>query len=142
MTTGKKQGFWHRLKNMLNARILKLISMLLKKNKSSFWGDYPAISSNIKDDFNSTDLMFFDYPATLEEFTRILKQKAETGTSKIHLMKEETDYNIENYIKQLIGMLKYATNNKEGRVSIKGLAQMIGVSENFYTIRFLIYLKH
>ncbi len=94
-------------------------------------GDYPAISSNIKDDFNSTDLMFFDYPATLEEFTRILKQKAETGTSKIHLMKEEVDYNIENYIKQLIGMLKYATNNKEGRVSIKGLAQMIGVSENF-----------
>ncbi len=46
-------------------------------------------------------------------------------------MKEEVDYNIENYIKQLIGMLKYATNNKEGRVSIKGLAQMIGVSENF-----------
>lgn len=93
--------------------------------------NYPALSSKISDTYTQTDIMFFDYPANLEEFVQILQQKAEAGICKVHLMKEEVDYNIENYIKQLIGILKYATNNKNGEIPIKSLAQMIGVSESF-----------
>jgi len=93
--------------------------------------DYPALSQHISEDFNSNDLMFFDYPVSSDEFITILRQKAENGASKVHLMKEEVDFNIENYVKQLIGMLKYATNNKNGEISIKNLAQMTGISENF-----------
>lgn len=93
--------------------------------------NYPALSSKIKEKFTGGDLMFFDYPASMEEFVQILKQKKEFGNFKVHLMKETADFNIENHIKQLIGMLKYATNNKNGEISLQEFAYMIGVSETF-----------
>ncbi len=74
------------------------------------------------------DLMFFDYPADLDEFIDLLKEKQ---TGKVHLMAEVFDTNIETYIKQLIGMLKYSTNNKNGEISILNLAKMTGTTEAF-----------
>lgn len=92
--------------------------------------DYPVLNSKITEEFDGCDLMFFDYPESLESFAEILRQKQAAGDCKIHLMKEEFD-SIENCIKQLIGMLKYATNNKNGEVSISKLARINGVSEDF-----------
>lgn len=92
--------------------------------------DYPALNSKIAEEFSGCDLMFFDYPVSIEEFIEILRQKQLAGDCKIHLMKEDFD-SMENCIKQLIGMLKYATNNKSGKVSIAELAGMIGVNEEF-----------
>ncbi len=93
--------------------------------------EFQGISSKISEHFDpkeTEDLMFFDYPATVEDFIEILKEKQ---TGKVHLMAEELDLNIENYIKQLIGMLKYSTNNKGGEISILNLAKMTGTTENF-----------
>ena len=93
--------------------------------------DYPEITSKIlQDDYNTDDLMFFDYPNNMDDFIEILNTK----NGKIHLMKEEFSENIEDYIKQLIGMLKYSTNNKGGEISIPNFAQLIGVSESFIQI--------
>ena len=93
--------------------------------------NYPALNSKIKEEFGDGDLMFFDYPASEEDFIQILKNKKENGDCKIHLMKEDVDFSIENHIKQLIGMLKYATNNKNGEVSISELSDITGTSEIF-----------
>ncbi len=93
--------------------------------------EYPVLSSKITEDFDGCDLMFFDYPCCLEKFLEILNKKQNTKNCKIHLMKEDADFDIENYIKQLIGMLKYATHNKNGEISIPKLACMTGVNEDF-----------
>lgn len=107
------------------------IQIFAKKIKTkTLLKDYPALNSKIAEEFNGCDLMFFDYPCSMEEFIEILKRKQASGDCKIHLMKEESE-GIENCIKQLIGMLKYATNNKEGEVSVSKLADMTGVSEEF-----------
>ena len=74
--------------------------------------------------------MFFDYPPDIKEFIEVLNKK----NGKIHLMKEEFDENVESYIKQLIGMLKYSTNNKNGEISIKDCSQMISTTEDFTNI--------
>lgn len=128
----------HRMKKGILAQIEEYvkrpnvdIDIFARKIKTkTLLKEYEEISAKICEDnlFEAEDLMFFDYPASLDEFIEILKEKQ---TGKIHLMAEEFDNNIENYIKQLIGMLKYATNNKNGAVSIPNIASMIGMNENF-----------
>lgn len=128
----------HRMKKGILAQIEEYvkrpnvdINIFARKIKTkTLLKEYEGISAKIceGDLFEAEDLMFFDYPASLDEFIEILKEKQ---TGKIHLMAEEFDENIEIYIKQIIGMLKYATNNREGAVSIPNLASMTGTNETF-----------
>ena len=73
-------------------------------------------------------LMFFDYPSNYEEFASILSS---IKPSKIHLMNFVIDENIENYVKQINGMVKYCSNKLSGSIDITKLSQATGVSEDF-----------
>ncbi len=129
----------HRMKTGILAQIEEYvqrpnvdIDIFAKKIKTkALFKNYPAISSKIaQNKYGAEDLMFFDYPYNLTKFKEILNKK----NGKIHLMKEEFDENIEDYIKQLIGMLKFSTNSKNGEISIENFSEMIGVSENFINL--------
>ncbi len=99
-----------------------------KINTKTLLKEYLDICAKIQnDEFSAADIMFFDYPSNIDEFIDIIKNK----NGKIHLMKEEYYENIEDYIKQLIGILKYASNNKNGEISILTLAEITGTSEIF-----------
>ena len=93
---------------------------------------YKNIKENfIEDNKNHKGIMFFDYPSGNDEFIDIIKQ---IKPDKIHFMNAKIDEDIENYIKQAAGMLKYCSNRLEGAVDIAKLALVLGVSENFIQI--------
>ena len=72
--------------------------------------------------------MFFDYPATEENLRDVLSS---VKPKQIHFMSYKIDENIENYIKQLSGMIKYCANKLNGEIDIQKLALALGVSETF-----------
>ena len=76
-------------------------------------------------------LMFFDYPSSNEEFSEILYL---IKPEKIHFMNCKIDENLENYIKQINGMIKYSSNKLKGEIDLKRLSFASGVSENFIQI--------
>jgi hypothetical protein len=90
---------------------------------------YEKIKNNFLNDFSHhNDLMLFDYPCSIDELKEIINK---VKPSKIHLMNYSIDENIENYIKQTIGMVKYCTNHLEGNFDVARLAQNLGMSEYF-----------
>ena len=76
-------------------------------------------------------LMFFDYPSSQDEFVEIITT---IKPQKIHFMHYEIDENIENYIKQINGMIKFCANKLNGKIDLNRFAQALGVSENFIQI--------
>jgi len=99
------------------------------KNKLS---GFAAIQNKFINDTNQHEiLMMFDYPSSKEELNTILR---EIKPQKLHIMNYEIDENIENYIKQLSGMLKYCANNNNGTIDIYKISQSLGVNENFIQI--------
>lgn len=93
---------------------------------------YQKIKENIIDKLNNhKGLMFFDYPSSYEEMTQILSQ---IHPDKIHFMNHKIDENLENYIKQINGMIKFCHNKMEGKIEVQRLAQALGVNENFIQI--------
>ena len=75
--------------------------------------------------------MFFDYPSSKEEFAEILSC---IKPNKIHFMNYKIDENIENYIKQINGMIKYCANKLNGEINLSRFSNALGVSENFIQI--------
>ena len=53
-------------------------------------------------------------------------------------MNYQADENIENYIKQINGMIKYCANKLDGNIDLARFSQALGVSENFVQITFEI----
>ena len=99
--------------------------------------NYPEIKNKFyenKDRYES--IMFFNYPSNFEELKAVLN---EINPVKIHFMKDNYDENIENYIKLLSGMLKYAHNHKNGEISIVKLACACGTSEAFVQLALEIF---
>ena len=87
----------------------------------------------IKDNFmpeaqEHNDIMIFDYPNSISEFQKLIYR---SKPAKIHLMNYKIDENMENYIKQVMGMIKYSTNHLQGGIDVIRLAQNLGMSENF-----------
>lgn len=80
-------------------------------------------------------IMFFDYPTSIEEFCSII---SEIRPEKIHLMNYSPDENIENYVKQILGMVKYCSNKLDGKIDIKKCALTLGTSESFILTAFEI----
>lgn len=90
---------------------------------------YQKIKDNFVDEFEFHDgLMFFDYPASKEEFDNIISK---IHPKKIHFMNYKVDENIENYIKQLSGMIKYCANKMDGKIHLSRFSYALGVSESF-----------
>ena len=75
--------------------------------------------------------MFFDYPSSQNELNEILNQ---IKPKKIHFMNHKIDENLENYIKQINGMIKYCANKLNGEIELSRFSQALGVSENFIQI--------
>ena len=75
--------------------------------------------------------MFFDYPSNDEEFVNILSS---IKPKKIHFMNYQIDENLENYIKQINGMIKYCANKLDGNIDLARFSSALGVSENFIQI--------
>ncbi len=93
---------------------------------------YQKIKENIIDKLNShKGLMFFDYPSSYEEMAQILSQ---IHPDKIHFMNHKIDENLENYIKQINGMIKFCHNRLNGKIEIPKIAQALGVNESFVQI--------
>ncbi len=76
-------------------------------------------------------LMLFDYPSTISELKDIISG---IKPSRIHLMNNKIDENLENYIKQAMGMIKYSSNHLQGSVDMLKMSQSLGVSESFLQI--------
>ena len=97
---------------------------------------YNEISSKIIQNYSEfKEILFFDYPSNEEEFIEILN---EIQPTKVHFMKTDIDENIDNYIKQLNGMIKYCLNKMNGEIDIKRMSLALGVSENFVQLSFEI----
>lgn len=124
--------------------ILSQIASYLERDNLdiAIWAKNPATKENlskyqqIKDNFIKETtphkgLMFFDYPATESEMVEIY---SEIKPEKIHFMNCAIDENIENYVKQLNGMVKYCSNKLNGNIDIVKLAQSLCVSEGFVQI--------
>ena len=142
---GKLKLYDHRKKT----NILEQISDYLNKDKPdiTIWAknintlnilkDYPEINSRLTQKLKKFEsIMFFDYPSNLEEFREILEN---VSPSKVHLMNNKYNENIENAIKLLSGMLKYSNNHKNGEIDIEKLSQATGVSEQFTQIALEIF---
>lgn len=87
----------------------------------------------IKDNFieimtQHKGLMFFDYPSSLEELKNIINQ---IKPSKVHLMNCDIDENLENYVKQINGMIKYCANKLNGAIDVNKIAQTLCVTDSF-----------
>ncbi len=90
---------------------------------------YEKIKNNFIDKaLEHHGLMLFDYPSSINELHEII---AKIKPSRLHLMNCRIDENLENYIKQTIGMIKYSSNHLEGAIDMTRLAQTLGVSEKF-----------
>lgn len=124
--------------------ILEQISDYLKKPELDIkiWAKTPKTREllskfeNIKNNFideisNHKGIMFFDYPSSVEEFAEIIEN---IKPSKIHFMKYAIDENIENYIKQLTGMVKYCSSKLNGILETEKISNALGVSTEFVQI--------
>ena len=93
---------------------------------------YSKIKENFIEKTSAHDgLMFFDYPSNDEEFVNILSS---IKPKKIHFMNYQIDENLENYIKQINGMIKYCANKLDGNIDLARFSSALGVSENFIQI--------
>lgn len=124
--------------------ILNSINDYLKNLKGTFgiWAktpqtkeilsSYPMICQNILSDKNQKNgIMFFDYPSCVEEFSEII---TDIKPKKIHFMNSIIDENLENYIRQLSGMIKYCANKLDGNIELNKIAPALGVNTSFVTL--------
>ncbi len=121
--------------------ILDSISQYLEKcaNNIGIWAkspktkqelsNYKIIKDNFIEDYSNETkkgIMFFDYPSSDEELYEILSNIKPT---KIHFMNYEIDENLENYVKQIFGMVKYCSNKLQGIIDISKMAHAVGLNE-------------
>lgn len=89
---------------------------------------YLAIKENILHDFSAQtkSLMLFDIPPTSDAFSELIKQ---TSPLCVHFMNSDFSKNPDECLKTIIGMVKFASNNKNGEIDIKTLAEYTGLDE-------------
>ena len=139
----KKEGlklFDHRKKT----GILEEISKYLANDDLDIlvWAKTPKTKEKIKNYENilknaqkkeekHRGIMFFDYPNSKEELKEILETCC---AKKIHFMNCEIEKNIEEYIKNLNGMVKYCSNKLQGKLELDRMSLALGVNNNFIQI--------
>ncbi len=93
---------------------------------------YESISNNIMSEPDKhSGVMFFDYPGTKEDLIEIISS---IKPEKIHFMNYKIDENIENYVKQINGMIKYCHNKLGGKIDIKRFSSALCLSGYFVEI--------
>lgn len=89
---------------------------------------YKNINENILSDTLSQtkSVMLFDFPPNMETFDEIIK-----GLSPlcVHFMNANYSKNPDDTIKTIIGMVKFASNNKQGFIELKTIADFTGLDE-------------
>lgn len=104
---------------------------------------FPVFAQKIKNKTNlekADQIMFFDYPATLEELQFILE---EVEPKKIHFMNvqfEETS--LDDLIKIISGMLKYVYNNKNGEIELEYFSAVLNMSVEFVFVVIELFAKY
>lgn len=84
----------------------------------------------------SDSLMFFDYPSDKKTFENIINT---VNPSSIHFMKYDIkEFDEEEFLKTVFGMLKYANNNNSGKVELLRFASHLGKSYDVLHILFEI----
>lgn len=124
--------------------ILESVNNYLKKKELDIavWAKTPSVKESIKsyedicgniiqENKQHNGLMFFDYPANLDNLKDILSL---VKPKKIHFMNYRIDENIENYIRQINGMIKYCANKMDGNIELQRMSDALGVSESFIQI--------
>ena len=93
--------------------------------------NYQEISKRIKNRktiSKCNQIMFFDYPSSEMIFDSILKK---TGAKTLHFMNYNNNkLNAEDIIKNISGMLKYVSNNKNGEVDICDISDFLSISDD------------
>lgn len=75
---------------------------------------------------NEKSLMLFDYPPNSDDFKEIIRQ---ISPLNLHIMNSGFSKNPDDYISLICGMIKYASNNKNGEIDIKTIAYNTGLDE-------------
>ncbi|MBQ7287066.1 MAG: single-stranded-DNA-specific exonuclease RecJ [Candidatus Gastranaerophilales bacterium] len=128
----KKVGILDQIASYFERNNLDVAIWAKQPSTKEILSKYQKIKDNFIQDLNSHDgLMFFDYPSNKDEFVEILSS---IKPNKIHFMNCNIDENLENYIKQLNGMIKYCANKLDGAIDLARFSQALGVSENFIQI--------
>ena len=84
-------------------------------------------------------VMFFDYPADRETLEKIME---ETSPKCIHLMNYEIKYfDDTEFLKTFTGMLKFASNNNDGRVELLRCASHLGKSVKLIEMMFDLFAE-
>lgn len=128
----KKTGILNQIEQYLNKDNLDVAIWAKTPSTKEKLSKYPKIKENfVEKNTQHIGLMFFDYPSNQEELEEILSSIL---PQKIHFMNYQIDENIENYIKQFNGMLKYCANKLDGNVDLTRFSNALGVSVNFIQI--------
>ncbi len=100
------------------------------KNICETLKNHPAIYSRMKNRKNlshCSQIMFFDYPAS-ENLMKEIIQK--TGSKIFHFMNyNNKKLDAQELIKNISGMLKYVSSNKNGEFNLKDISDYLSVSD-------------
>ena len=82
-------------------------------------------------------LMFFDYPADIETFNKIIEQ---TNPKAIHFMNYDIkSFDEKEFLKTVCGMMKFAAHNNGGKVEFRRFASFLGKSYAVLELLFDIF---
>ena len=128
----KKTGILEQISSYLKKDELNIGVWAKNPSTKEMLSNYEFIKNNfITDNIQHNGLMFFDYPANYEQIEEILKT---INPKKIHFMNYKINENLEDYIKQANGMIKFCANKLNGKIDIHKFSQTLCVSENFIQI--------
>ena len=89
---------------------------------------YKFINENIltPESYQAKSIMLFDYPPNCDVFSELMERFSPLC---VHFMNSNFSKNPDDAFKTIIGMVKYAANNKNGIVEIKTIADATGLDE-------------
>lgn len=138
----KKIGIYTSVEDYVKTSNLKIGIFAEDKDIINSLKPYKAISERIFNrysDNNFDAIMFFDYPATQDIFENIIEKYS---PKFIHFMNyETTGFDEKNYLKTLQGMLKFASNTKQGQFEIKRASTFLGLTDEIVQETLSIFEK-
>ncbi len=127
----KKTNIFSQICSYLETTKLSTEIFVEDKSIKEFLKPYKTIYEKICSRKNLTrcnQIMFFDYPAN-EELTKLIIKN--TGAKVLHFMNyDNKQYTVDNVVRTLSGMLKYAANNKNGELNLIDLEAASGLSDD------------
>lgn len=124
--------------NYLSNPDINLSAVVLRASTAEMLKPFEHISKRLfeKTKGECDALMFFDYPASGNELKSILEN---ARASKIHLMREDFEEDIDFYVKKLSGMLKFISNKKDGELELLKITNELALSENFLSLALQVF---